>query len=387
MRPLRWIYYSVMAIMLLAGMYSGMRVYYIIFLIQLLIVIAVFIINFWTAQTFKFTQQLSRNICVKGEEVILNIEIVNEKPFPLSLIEVNVDVVSYGENVRLIFSLAPNTSKSFSIPISTPYRGCYSIGMTKLKITDIFGLISFPFDMRRLFYYKKQELVVMPKTQISGAVSADIIDTKLFSNTFLMQAEKGDSVSGARQYRDGDVLKRVHWKKSAQQGQLFVKQYEYPERERAMIFIDTSVYGLKDAEALVYADTVCECAASITLHSLSRDRSVCILNSANYLKPIECESIYNLSNIQKYLALLTFAEHPDLFSTLQNARLTLDTAYALFIITRGADVASMQRLELLLKDYHSVTLVTVGGPRAGGRIHTIYVEAGSDAAESLRSLF
>ncbi len=386
MKLLRWSYYAVMATCLLAGMYTGMRVYYIVFLTQVLIIIAVIIINIWTVQTFKFKQELSNNICVKGKETTLNLEIVNEKPFPLSLIEVHIDVVSSSQDVRLVFSLAPYTSKKFNIPVTTPYRGKYSVGMTKLKITDIFGLLSFPYDMRWLPYYKMRELVVLPKAQIPGKVSTDIIDTKLFSDGYLRQAETGDSVSGARLYHEGDSLKRVHWKKSAQQGELFVKQYEYPERERVMILVDTASYGLKGEEILIYSDTICECAACIALHGLYRNHEVCLMDSAGDLKPVECASLSGFEKIQKYLAMLPFTDKADLQVTLERANRSFKKGYAFFVLTRGNDPASMQRLESVLGKYQTVTLVIVGGSKPAIHIQTLYMEAGSNAADALHSL-
>jgi uncharacterized protein (DUF58 family) len=387
MKFFRRLYYIIMAISLIAGMYTGMRAYYIIFLTQVFIIIAVLIINFWTIQTFKFKQELSSSICVKGKETSLNLEIVNEKPFPLSLIEVHIDVVSRHQDIWLVFSLAPYSGKTFSVPITTPYRGRYFVGMTKLRITDVFGLVSFPYDMRWLSYYKMRELVVLPKAQMPGKVSADIIDTKLFSDGYLKQAEAGDSVSGARLYREGDSLKRVHWKKSAQQGELFVKQYEYPERERVLILVDTAAYGLVGEEALIYADTICECAASIALHSLSRNHSICILNSSGHLRPLECSSLFGFDKILRHLAMLQFDDKADLRGALEKTNRSFKEGYALFVLTRGKDSASMQRLECILETYKTVTMIIVGGSKPAGHTQTIYMDAGSNAAESLRSLF
>lgn len=387
MKPFRWMYCSFMALALIAGIYSGFRVFYIIFFTQFLMVAAVLAISLWTVYTFRFKQELSVKTCAKGKEAFLHLEIANEKPIPLSLIEVHVDVVSYRENINLVFSLAPYSGKTFRIPVVTPYRGRYKVGMTKLKITDIFGLTSFPFDMRRLSYYRMKELVVLPKARIPGTVSADIEDTKYFGDPYLKQAETGDTVSGARLFHEGDALRRVHWKKSAQQGELFVKQFEYPERERVMMLVDTAAHGLSGEDLLVYADTVCECASSIALHSLTQNRLVYIMNSADFGMPIECDALSGLENIRRHLALLPFDEKADLSGTLSKSSHGYEQAYALFVLTRGAEPAYMQAIERMLSSYRSVTLVIVGGPKPGGRIHTLYVEPGTEAADSLSGLF
>lgn len=386
MKLFRWVYYCAMAVMLTAGIYSGLRIFYIVFFTQFLMVAAVLAINFWTVYSFKFKQELSVKSCVKGTDAALHLEIANEKPIPLSLIEVKVQVVSLREDVKLVFSVAPYSGKTFTIPISAPYRGRYSIGMTKLKITDIFGLVSFPFDMRWLSYYRMRELLVMPKAEVPGAVSADILDTKFFSDAYLKHAEQGDSVSGARLYRGGDALKRVHWKKSAQQGELFVKQYEYPERERIMILVDAALHSLAGEDALIYADTLCECAASIAMRSLSLNRSVCVMNSADYSFPVECSSLTGFENIRRHLAMLPFGGKSNLFGTLASEKLS-DQTYALFVLTRASDAASMHSLQGVLSAFRSATLIAVGGARPGGRVHSIYLEPGCNAADSLHSLF
>jgi len=385
MKPLRWFYYLIMSLCLVFGMYSGLRVYYIVFFAQLFVVLSVVAVGVWTVCAFKYKQELSHETCVKGKEVTLRLEIHNEKPFPLSLIEASVEVVSRREKIRLVFSLAPYSGKTFEIPVSTPYRGRFKIGMTKLKITDVFGLVSFPFNMRWLSFYRMCELVVLPRAHAPGTVSADIADTKLFGDAYLKQAETGDSVSGARPLRDGDALKRVHWKKSAQQGELFVKQFEFPERERVMIMVDTAVHGLFGEEALVYADTVCECAASIALQSLSRNRTVRVINSADFGVPSECASLCCFEAVRRHLALLPFVNEADLCGALLNAGFRGERKYELFVITRGGAV-STQFLERILAAFRSVTLINVGGQKTGGYINTIHVEPGSDAAQSLRGL-
>lgn len=395
MKLTRWVYFTMMAVCYVAGMYTGLRIYYIVFAAQLIAIVAVLLINLWTVYAFKYKQELLRKVCVKGEETVLHVEIKNERPVPLSLMEVHVDVVSQSERVNLVFGLAPFSGKEFKIPIAMPYRGSFSVGMTTIKVTDIFGLITFRFDMRRLSYYHMAQLLVLPKAEALGAVAANMVDAKLYSNTYLKQAEQGDSVSGARLYRGGDELKRVHWKKSAQQGALYVKQYEHPERERILLLIDTSAHKLTGEAALIYADTVCECAASIALHSLMRNRVVRVITSEGSIAqgtqsmhgtsnaPAEYTSPSDIEKLQRHLAQLTFDGGDALRGALERACSSLESARALFVLTREATPALTEVLERSLSQYNSMTLVLVGGTKAGGRVHTLYVEAGCNAAECL----
>ena len=385
MKRTRWIYYSIMAACYLAGMYSGLRIYFIVFSAQLTAVIAVILINLWTIYVITYKQEVLKKVCVKGEETVLHLDIKNERPVPLSLIEVHVDVVSLRENINLVFGLAPHSGKEFHIPITTPYRGKFQLGMTKVKITDIFGLTTLRIDMRRRPYYRMQEFLVLPKAETQGAVSGNMVDAKLFRNAYLKQSEHGDSISSARLMRDGDELKRIHWKKSAQQGALFVKQYEHPEQERVLILIDTFLHGLKGEDALVYADTICECAASIAAHNLLRGRVVQVLPSDALGPPVEYASVLDIEKMQRHLALLVF-ERDTLLNALTKASGSAESARALFVLTREATPLLSNALERSLKEFNSVTLVLVGGARACGCVNTICVEPGGNAAECLNSI-
>jgi uncharacterized protein (DUF58 family) len=386
MKALRWVYYTAMAACLIAGMYTGLRIYYIVFFTQLLVVIAMVAINLWTFHSFSYKQVLSDKVCVKGNETLLHLEIVNERPVPLSLIEVHVSVVSLHEDINLTFSLAPFSGQTFKISVHTPYRGRYSIGMTKMKITDIFGLVTIPFDMRRLSYYRMAELIVLPKAEQLSSVSGDIADTKLFSAAYLKHAEQGDSVSGARLYHDGDALRRINWKKSAQLGKLFVKQYEYPEREHIMLLVDTALHGLSGEEALVYADTVCESAACIALYCLSKNRSVSVKNSTGIVAPMKCESISGLDTLRRHLAILPFEQQDHLAAAIKRSFAEAANAQSLFILTHELTPQLAGILSRTFGARTAVTAVLVGGRSSNGRIHTLSVSPGCDAAASLSGL-
>jgi uncharacterized protein (DUF58 family) len=386
MKALRWVYYTVMAACLIAGMYTGLRIYYIVFFTQLLVVTAMIIINLWTFHSFSYMQTLSDKVCVKGNDTLLHLEIVNERPIPLSLIEVHLSVVSLHEDINITFSLAPYSGQTFRIPVHTPYRGRYNVGMTKMKITDIFGLVTIPFDMRRLSYYRMTELIVLPNAKMPSSISGDIADTKLFSAAYLKHAEQGDSVSGARLYHEGDALRRINWKKSAQLGKLFVKQYEYPEREHIMLLVDTGLHGLSGEEALVYADTVCESAACIALYSLSKNRSVSMVNSTGYVSSMKCDTLSGFDALRRHLAILPFEEPSRLAATIQKFYTEAAKAQSLFIFTRELTPQLGEVISRSFASRTTTTVVLVGGRGGSGRIHTLSVNPGSDAAASLSGI-
>ncbi len=386
MKAIKWFYYVIMSICLVFGMYTGLRIYYIVFLTQLFVVIAMVILNFWTFYSFSYKQDLSDKIRVKGEETAMHLEIVNERPVPLSLIEVHVRVVSVRDNINLLFSLAPFTGQTFEIPVTTPYRGRYSIGMTKIKVTDIFGLVTMSFDMRRFYFYRMSELTVLPKADIPDSLPSQMSDSKLHRATYLRHAEHGDSVAGARLYQNGDAMKHINWKKTAQLGELYVKQYEFPEREHIVLLVDTGLHALSGEDALIYADTVCECAACIALYSLAKNQTVSLLSATGINKSFICDAISGFNDLRRHLALLPFEQGSTLSDVIKAACAQAAAAKSLFILTQDPPPEITQMIHRIFSAHTAVSMILVGGQKNGSPIPTLNVEPGSDASLRLSGM-
>ena len=165
MKVLRIIFYALMPVFLVAGLYTGMRLWFVLLIAQVLLLLFIFGLNQWTLRTFAYTQSLDATEAVKGSETTLHLSIRNEKPFPLSMMKVDVEMAAPSENTDVSFSLLPFTGKEFDFRVAMPYRGVYPIGVTTMRITDIFGLLPTRFDMRKLKYYRQPELTVYPRAE------------------------------------------------------------------------------------------------------------------------------------------------------------------------------------------------------------------------------
>jgi uncharacterized protein (DUF58 family) len=347
--------------------------------------VAVILLNIFTIYSFKYSQILANDKCEKGETTELNIELMNESIIPLSLLAVTVEVVSPKDKQELILNLEPFSGKKFIIPVTLPYRGFFKIGMTKIQINDIFGLVPFRFDMRSLFFYRMKPLIVLPRARVPSTVSVAMTDTKSNDELNYMPANQGDSISGARPYIPGDAAKRIHWKKSIQQSELYVKQYDHPAREQIAILLDSSAQKLSGEALLRYSDTVCECAASISLHTILRGRDVQLLSSGNPESPFQCTGMDTFEHLRRILALLEFDKTADLENAFQHFLRSAAEARELFVITRNLTPALNILLEKAQNTHRSVTMVVVGEATEASNIHTIYVEEGANASASIAS--
>ena len=386
MKALRILYYLLMPVFLVAGLYTGMRLWFILLLAQILLVLFIFALNQWTLRTFAYTQSLDVAEAVKGSETALHLSIRNEKPFPLSMMKVDVEMAAPSENTQVSFSLLPFTGKEFDFKVAMPYRGVYPIGITTMRITDIFGLLPMGFDMRKLKYYRQPELTVYPRAETPDSLYADMADEKLFGERYLHASESGSSISGARAYRPGDPLKQIHWKKSAQHGELFVKQYEQPARENVAVFIDNCAHGEAGEAALAAADTVCEAAACITLHCLARNRSA-LLRALGDTKGVrqgeEAPDMADFEKVRRWLALLPFEDKAPGPLPLEDCR----GGSALIVITSACSEALEASIAEAAPFFSAVTLVPVRDGHADtGLTPTLRLPVGCDVAAELVAL-
>jgi uncharacterized protein (DUF58 family) len=76
---------------------------------------------------------------------------------------------------------------------------------------------------------------------------------------------QGDEFYTTREYRDGDDLRKVHWRSSAKKGQLMIRQEERPWQARAVIAIDLRLAAHRGQGGRASFERAVSVAASIAL--------------------------------------------------------------------------------------------------------------------------
>lgn len=137
-----------------------------------------------------------------------------------------------GNSVMLDYELTP------------PRRGLEAVGPFVVGIDDPFGMASGVLAVGGADQLVVTPVVVpLPATALSfpaGDGEARFVQHRAVG-------DEDDAIT--REYRDGDALRRVHWRATARHGELKVRQEEQRSLPVARIIIDTSVTGYPDAEA------------------------------------------------------------------------------------------------------------------------------------------
>jgi uncharacterized protein (DUF58 family) len=123
--------------------------------------------------------------------------------------------------------------RELSYQVRLDQRGRYAIGPLQIRVADVFGLVS----IGRSFA-SRSTLVVTPT--ITPLPRVAIPGSRLGDGESGMRtvAAAGEDDIAPRAYRDGDELRRVHWRSTARYGELMVRREEQQWHNRALLLID-----------------------------------------------------------------------------------------------------------------------------------------------------
>ncbi|HEY3733534.1 MAG TPA: DUF58 domain-containing protein [Streptosporangiaceae bacterium] len=198
-----------------------------------------------------------------GQPVRISMKIENVSKLPTGLLLAE-DTVPYslGSRPRFILErIERGGSRTVDYQLRSDVRGKYTVGPLRLRVADAFGLV----ELGRSFS-TTSTLVVSPKvlplpgTVIPGSWLGD------GEGRARAAAAAGEDDIAPRAYRQGDELRRVHWRSTARYGELMVRREEQQWRNHAVVLLDTrrgAHAGTGTASSFEFAVSA---AASIGVH-------------------------------------------------------------------------------------------------------------------------
>jgi uncharacterized protein (DUF58 family) len=194
-------------------------------------------------------------------QVRLRLENVSRLPTGLLLAE---DTVPYvlGTRPRYVLNgIERGGSRELSYPLRSDVRGKFEIGPLEIRIADAFGLV----ELGRSFsshttLVVTPKVIPLPRAVVTGSWLGD------GDGRARTAAAAGEDDVVPRAYRDGDELRRVHWRSTARYGELMVRREEQQWRNRVLLLLDTrrgAHLGTGPASSFEFAVSA---AASIGVH-------------------------------------------------------------------------------------------------------------------------
>ncbi len=193
--------------------------------------------------------------------VTLRLENVSRVASGLLLAE---DTVPYALGARpryVLDKIERNGVREITYPLRSDLRGRFEIGPLQLRVADAFGLVELNRSLSgRTSFVVTPRVVPLSRTVISRSWAGEGDGRSRLTST----AGEDDVIP--RAYRDGDELRRVHWRSTARYGELMVRREEQRWRNKATVFLDGRTIAHVGSGAASSFETAVSAAASVGVH-------------------------------------------------------------------------------------------------------------------------
>ncbi|MBE5774684.1 MAG: DUF58 domain-containing protein [Clostridiales bacterium] len=242
-----------MGTFLAAGLSTGVKIYYLIFFVLLAMAVLGAVSALWTLYTVRFDMKGVRSRVVRGDTLMTIFTVRHTCLLPVSGIRLRMSVPSAGAaDQEVAVTTPPFALRTFRHMIRCPHRGLYEFGVSRVSVTDVFGLFTFS----RKPGMKMMRMEVQPKAADIPAMPLKSAD--MGPECMSRATEDNASPSDVRKWQDGDVLKKVHWKLSLRKREIMVRTYEESARPDTLVIPDMAEIAALRDQQLTIEDCICE---------------------------------------------------------------------------------------------------------------------------------
>lgn len=169
---------------------------------------------------------------------------------------------SLGATPRYVLNgIERNGSREVTYQVRSDLRGKFVVGPMRVRIADVFGLVELTAN-----FSTRNTLTVTPKIVPLVSRSATGSWSSDGDGRSRMTAASGDDDVIPRAYRDGDGLRRVHWRSTARYGELMVRREEQRWQDRAVVILDSRRSAHSGSGPSSSFESAVSTAASIGVH-------------------------------------------------------------------------------------------------------------------------
>ncbi len=174
-------------------------------------------------------------------------------------------------STKRIYAAVPPLGKCrISAAAMHRYRGSYVAQITRIAVCDPLRIIRISRRMAG-----EETLVFLPRRVDIGDIAAEARSENSSNPVPLLKGERED-FSHVREYLPGDIMQLVHWKLTAKQDDLMIKQYDEATEQRTAIICDYNFDGSTAAAVMKQADAVIEAALAFTLSAVNTGSGVTV---------------------------------------------------------------------------------------------------------------
>ncbi|GAA0114847.1 DUF58 domain-containing protein [Clostridium senegalense] len=230
-----------------------------------------------------------------GDKFTVNLVVENNNVLPIPYINISNPIFSKIENNYngdLIY-LKSKERYWLKKEVIFKRRGIYDFETTTIKVSDWFNIVTIKKEKKHF-----KSINIYPKIYNISNFTVDFNNKLENLSKKIINVKERDIVRDVREYRVGDNVKNIHWKLSAKQNRLYVKNYEKLTGRKANIIVnmekikESHTYNEEDEELMI------DITSSLIYNFLKKDIKSKI-NIKNFQN--ESLSIYNYDDFQGLL--------------------------------------------------------------------------------------
>jgi len=319
--------------------------------------------------------EVSRTRAFPDESIGLVFHVTNRKRIPLPWLEIEQAIpyrLATGslrppspyskERLRWTTAISGRQSLKWRYDLVCRARGDYRLGPARLRSGDMFGL--FP---KETIIPQSESILVYPKIVPLGRLNLALRDLIGEIGAARSLYEDMNRPTGPRDYRHHDPFNRIHWKATARQGRLHVRQFDASTGTRVLLLLDVHSYQESFREEEETFELAVSTAASLANELLVIRRPMGLLaNSSPEIQIPVSSDRGQLLLILEALARVRAESGLPIHDLLERERAGLHPGTTLVIITPGPTPPLAAAMMGLRKQGYPLLLVNVGNGLAVG---------------------
>jgi len=253
---------------------------------------------------FKFVQDIDKRIVIKGESIKLIVKLCNEDFIIFPYVYVSFfgshsmfSANSYSKSL----SITPFSKKEFIFDMECKYRGQYEVGISDIYIEDFLGLIKLKYRIP-----ETKKIIVYPKIEQLNQFNVFTSNNSESQSFSQSTVEDVNNIRDLRNYHYGDSLKKIHWKLTARNNKLMIKNFESTTDMHVNVLLDLRRNIYTDKINIIIEDKLIEVLVSVLHYYLSKGISVNYMYFNQKLEVLNASNQFEFEFIYKTLASIEF---------------------------------------------------------------------------------
>jgi len=296
---------------------------YIVLMIMIFLPLILYIYIFVSSKLISVHTKIEEQSVARGDKIAFEIFVNNISIFPAPNITVMVEYKYNNCNESMYKQFVINAKVFEKTRVSgnmmLNYCGNLSIGIKKAYIYD--PLKIFKCSIQCDDY---NHIIVMPKLVEPDNYTLYTPDNSILDSSYYSKKASGNDSSqifDTREYKDGDSVSRIHWKLSAKQDKVIVKEFSMPIHKSNVILVE--LFGGANEQQRKNLDGVYEMAYAIGNFACIKESAFKLVfysNHTNGLKTIDIKSKDSLIDaIHILIEEETYSDSPNALNEFQIA--------------------------------------------------------------------